>query len=212
MPDSPHLCYFVNLGVLPRKISGVTVLREIEANVIGDNGELDVDERLLKSLEWIVASMHRDCYKLSTAENHTNSYLKLAQNPYVDVIGHCTTSPFPFDYEKGVKAFKEYGKLVEVNESSILSARSPAKNAVELLKLCKKYEVPVVFDSDCHYCELIGQTPILIKMAEELDFPEKLVMNTDWEKIKEYVLVKRPNLDINILKLDQRKERPSGHI
>lgn len=49
-------------------------------------------------------------------------------------------------------------------------------------------------------------------MAEELDFPEKLVMNTDWEKIKEYVLVKRPNLDINILKLDQRKERPSGHI
>lgn len=196
MPDSPHLCYFVNLCVLPRKISGVTVLREIEANVIGDNGELDVDERLLKSLEWIVASMHRDCYKPSTAENHTNSYLKLAQNPYVDVIGHCTTSPFPFDYEKGVKAFKEYGKLVEINESSILSTRSPAKNAVELLKLCEKYEVPVVFDSDCHYCELICQTPIVIKMAEELDFPEKLVMNTDWEKIIEYILAKRPNLDI----------------
>lgn len=196
MPDSPHIWHFVNLGVLPRKISGVTVLRGIEANVIGDNGELDVDERLLKSLEWIVASMHRDCYKPSTAENHTNSYLKLAQNPYVDVIGHCTTSPFPFDYEKGVKAFKEYGKLVEINESSILSTRSPAKNAVELLKLCKKYEVPVVFDSDCHYCELIGQTPIVIKMAEELDFPEKLVMNTDWERIREYVLAKRPNLDI----------------
>ena len=64
------------------------------------------------------------------------------------------------------------------------------------MKLCKKYEVPVVFDSDCHFCQLIGQTPKVAKIAEELDFPEKLIINSDWEKIREYVLAKRPNLDI----------------
>ena len=101
-----------------------------------------------------------------------------------------------FDYEKGVKAFKEYGKLVEINESSFACKRSPRRNVVELLKLCKKYEVPVVFDSDCHFCQLIGQTPKVAKIAEELDFPEKLIINSDWEKIREYVLAKRPNLDI----------------
>ena len=92
--------------------------------------------------------------------------------------------------------FKEYGKLVEINESSFVCKRSPRRNVVELLKLCKKYEVPVVFDSDCHFCQLIGQTPKVAKIAEELDFPEKLIMNSDWEKIREYVLAKRPNLDI----------------
>ncbi|MEE1552625.1 MAG: phosphatase, partial [Lachnospiraceae bacterium] len=86
--------------------------------------------------------------------------------------------------------------LVEINESSFVCKRSPRRNVVELLKLCKKYEVPVVFDSDCHFCQLIGQTPKVAKIAEELDFPEKLIMNSDWEKIREYVLAKRPNLDI----------------
>lgn len=56
--------------------------------------------------------------------------------------------------------------------------------------------MPVVFDSDCHFCQLIGQTPKVAKIAEELDFPEKLIINSDWEKIREYVLAKRPNLDI----------------
>ena len=163
---------------------------------MSDDGELDTSEKLLSGLEWVVASMHSACYTPSTPENHTKSWLKVAQNPQVDVIGHCTTAPFMFDYEKGVKAFKEYGKLVEINESSFACKRSPRRNVVELLKLCKKYEVPVVFDSDCHFCQLIGQTPKVAKIAEELDFPEKLIMNSDWEKIREYVLAKRPNLDI----------------
>ena len=56
--------------------------------------------------------------------------------------------------------------------------------------------IRVKFDSDCHFCQLFGQTPKVAKIAEELDFPEKLIMNSDWEKIREYVLAKRPNLDI----------------
>lgn len=93
MPDSPHIWHFVNLGILPRKINGITVLRGIEANVVSDDGELDTSEKLLSGLEWVVASMHSACYTPSTPENHTKSWLKVAQNPQVDVIGHCTTAP-----------------------------------------------------------------------------------------------------------------------
>ena len=197
MPDSPHIWHFENLRCLPRTIEGVTVLKGAEADILED-GSLDLPDRTLKNLEWVVASMHgyEGCLMPSTAEKHTQLYMKIAENPYVDVIGHCTTARFPFDFEKTLKVFKEYGKLVEINESSIVCKRSPVKNAVELMKLCKKYEVPVVFDSDCHFCQLIGQTPTVLKMAEELDFPEKLVVNTDWEKIREFILKKRPSLDI----------------
>ena len=66
IPDSPHIWHFVNLGILPRKINGITVLRGIEANVVSDDGELDTSEKLLSGLEWVVASMHSAFYTPST--------------------------------------------------------------------------------------------------------------------------------------------------
>ena len=120
MPDSPHIWHFDNLRVLPRRICGVTVLRGVETNIKNDDGEVDMPRKTLEKLEWVVASMHRQVYTPSTVENHTRAYLKVAEDPIVDVIGHCTTSIFPIDFEKCIKKFKECGKLVDINESSIL--------------------------------------------------------------------------------------------
>lgn len=196
MPDSPHVWHFENLKALPRTINGVIVLKGIEANIINSSGELDVDERLLSKLEWVVASMHKWTYSPETEEEHTNAYLSVCQNKNVDVIGHCTTDTFPFDMERCVKAFKEFEKLVEINESSIMNKKGSRKNSYELLRLCKKYEVPVVIDSDSHFCGTIGQMPNALQIADEVGFPQELVMNASWDKIREYILKKRPGLDI----------------
>ncbi len=196
MPDSPHIWHFENLRILPRQICGVTVLKGVEANIINNDGELDMPRKNLERLEWVVASMHRQVYEPTTAENHTNAYLKVAEDPVVDVIGHCTTSFFPIDFEKCVKRFKECEKLVEINESSILYKSGSLDNTYELMRLCKKYEVPVVFDSDGHFCELIGVVDTAIKIAEEISFPEKLVINADHERLKEYIHRKHPEIEI----------------
>lgn len=196
MPDSPHEWHFLNMKCLPRKIFGVTVLRGMETNIMNDDGELDVDDDLLSTMEWVVSSMHHDCYKPTNAQNHTQAYINVCKNPYVDVIGHSASDEFIYDYEKGLRAVKEYGKLLEINESSIINKASVRKNYPEIIRICKKLEVPVVVDSDSHYCENIGQVPNAIKLLEEQDFPEKLILNSDWEKVREYVLKKRKNLDI----------------
>ena len=196
MPDSPHIWHFANLEMVPRQISGVTVLKGIEANIMNTDGKLDAEDWLLDQLEWVVASMHGEVMKTGSIDDITKAYINLCKNPHVDVIGHCTGDMFKFDYEKGVKAFKEYNKLIEINESSILHKKGSRQNCYEILKLCKKYEVPVVVDSDSHFCENIGQVPNAMQIIDDLDFPEKLVMNTDWEKIREYILAKRSNLDI----------------
>ena len=196
MPDSPHEWHFENLRCLPRKICGVTVLKGIESNIVDIEGNIDVPEWMLKNLDWVVASMHEQAIKTDTVENITNAYLKVCKNPYVDVIGHCTSDAFFFEYEKCVKAFKEYDKLVEINESSIINKAGSRKNCYELLKLCKKYEVPVVVDSDAHFCQNIGQCPNAMKIIEEVGFPEELVYNADWNKIREHILKKHSDLDI----------------
>lgn len=196
MPDSPHIWHFENLFTLPDKICGVYVLKGTEANIIDTEGTLDVDHSLLKKLDWVVASMHRWTFEPKDYYTHTKAYLAAAKNPAIDVIGHCTTSLYPFDMEKCLKAFKEYGKLVEINENSIFNKKGSLKGCIEALKICKKYEIPVVVNTDCHFCDAIGQTPHAEKLIEELGFPMRLVYNADWEKIREYVLKKHPDCKI----------------
>lgn len=194
MPDSPHIWHFENLRILPRQICGVTVLKGVETNIIDNDGNFDMPRKTLEKLEWVVASMHRQVYEPTTAENHTRAYIKAAQDPIVDVIGHCTTDMFPIDFEKCVKAFKEYGKLVEINESSILYKKGSLENSYELLRLCKKYEVPVVFDSDGHFCELIGVVDTAVRIAQEVGFPEELVVNADYDRLMSYIRQKHPEI------------------
>lgn len=199
MPDSPHFWHFNNMRVLPRKIYGVTVLRGAEANIVNYNGEIDLNESILKNLEWVVASYHKYTFpdfKPADPAVVTEGYRKLCLNPYVDMIGHPTTDFFPFEHEKAVKLFKEYGKLVEVNESSIKRKPGSAQNVVPILELCKKYEVPVVVNSDAHFWTEIAECSVSEKILSELDFPHSLIINSDWERVKEHILRKHPNLDI----------------
>lgn len=198
MPDSPHDWHFANLRVLPRKICGVTVLKGAEVNIYNYDGDIDMSRSLLEKMEWVVASYHKYTFdSLSTDPSVvTNGYIKLCRNPYIDVIGHPTTDFFPFEYERAVKVFKEYDKLVEVNESSIKLKKGSAQNVVPILEMCKKYEVPIVVNTDAHFWDSIGRTPVSEKILRDIDFPKKLIANADWECIRQRIVKKHPNIDI----------------
>ena len=86
---------------------------------------------------------------------------------------------YGFDHEKAVKAFKEYGKIVEINEGSTRVRKDSWNNCVDIARLCKKYEVPVVVNSDAHYKTNIGDFQKSVQMLEELEFPERLILNAD---------------------------------
>lgn len=198
MPDAPHIWHFNNLRVLPRSLFGVTVLKGAEVNIINYDGDLDIGESDISKLEWVVASYHKYMFsELSTDPKVvTDGYLKLCRNPYVDVIGHPTTDYFPFEYERAIKAFKEYDKLVEVNESSIKLKKGSAKNVVPILEMCKKYEVPIVVNTDAHFWDAVGEVPVSEKILKDIDFPRRLVANSDWEYIKSRINKKHPELKL----------------
>ena len=199
MPDSPHYWHFGNLRVLPRTIHGVTVLKGAEVNIYNYNGDLDMTDDELKKLEWVVASYHKYTFPdFAPADPKvvTDGYLKAIQNPYIDVIGHPTTDFFPFEHERAIKAFKEYGKLIEVNESSINRKPGAKTTVVPVLELCKKYEVPIIVNSDAHFWTEVGSTPVAEQILRELAFPTKLIATSSWETLRERILKKRPHLDI----------------
>ena len=191
MPDSPYIWHFENLRILPRKIHDVIVLKGAETNIIDFDGNIDLPESTLKTLEWVIASMHNEVLKQGTVDEISDTYLKVMENPYVDMIGHPTTAYFQCDFEKLVKGAVLHNKIIEINESSINYKKGSRENSYELLKLCKKYNALVAVNTDSHFCELVGKTPSAMKILEECDFPEKLVLNGDMDRLCQWIYDKK---------------------
>lgn len=185
--DGPHVWHFHNLHkALPRELFGVKLIFGAETSIIDYEGNIDFPHEECAALDWIIASFHKDMLKPGTAEQHTKMYLNLAENDDIDVIGHCATVVCPFDYEKCLKKFKEYNKLVEINESTILW-KGTRQNYIEIMKICKKYEIPVIINTDAHFYSIVGDITESAKLAEELDFPKELIINSDWDRLKEHI-------------------------
>ena len=92
MPDAPHVWHFHNYKVLPREIDGVKMLYGVEANIIDENGTLDMDTHELSFCEWVIASYHTQCVQFDRSPALVSQgYRKICENSLVDVIGHPTT-------------------------------------------------------------------------------------------------------------------------
>ncbi|GHV32447.1 putative phosphatase [Clostridia bacterium] len=183
-PDSPHPWHFFGISNIPRVIRGVTVIRGIEANVTDSNGTLDFNGDY--QLDYVVASMHSEAYSPSSAENHTAAWLAVCDNPGVNCIGHCGQSRYPFDHEAVVKRCKETGTIIEINAASLRIRAGSAENCPEIAKLCAKYGVPVVVTSDAHDRWHVGEFAGAVDLLKAVDFPEALILNADWDRLKAY--------------------------
>lgn len=188
MPGAPGKWFFESLGAIPSTYNGVRVLKGVEANVINLDGELDMSDRVLSGLEWVVASIHGAlCKGKATVESCTNAYLRLAENPYVKVIGHSGTPQYKYDYERVIPVFAEKGKLVEINNNTFYSRKASCANCMEIAKICKKVGAPVVVNSDAHFSARVGVCDEAFAMLREIDFPEELVINSSESRFKKYL-------------------------
>lgn len=187
MPGAPGPFYFESLCMLPKYMNGVRLLGGIEANICDYEGNLDVEPRLLSSLDWIVASMHTITIDgEASVEKCTNAYLKLAENPHVNVIGHSGTPYFEYDYEKVIPVFAREGKLVEINDSAFRNKKDSVFNCVKIAMLCKKYRARICVNTDAHFTDALGKGYQALRMLEDIGFPESLVVNASVDNLKAY--------------------------
>lgn len=197
LPDGAHIWHFGNLKCLPPFIDGVRVLHGAEANITDFEGGLDLPQDCLERLDWVIASFHEPVVAPGTVEQHTNAYLKLSQNPFVDVIGHSGGDHYHYDYEKVIPVLKKKKILVEINSHSFEARPGSAKNCREIALCCKKFEAPVVVNSDAHSCFSIGEVDKAFEMLDAIGFPRGLIVNLTFERLAAWIMAKR---HINIMK------------
>jgi DNA polymerase (family 10) len=131
------------------KLSGVTLLRGIEVDIL-DDGALDLPNDVLKELDWVVASVHS---KLDMDEKAmTRRLVKAIRNPNVNVIGHPSNRligrrpPSNFDLGEVLKAARDEGCALEINsQPDRLDLTDSAVIAA------KRAGVRLVISSDSHH-------------------------------------------------------------
>ncbi len=191
MPGGPHSFYFLNFRVIPREVFGVKVLMGAELNIMDARGRVDLDEDVLKHLDYTIASLHPPCIRPGTCEENTSAYLHVLANPYVNIIGHPDDARYPIDYAALVKGAKKHRKLLEVNSSSLHPRSQRSAGAADayriMLKLCMEEEVSIIVNSDAHIESDVGNHSRAFALLEELCFPPELIVNTNLDILLPYL-------------------------
>ena len=190
MVGSSQAIYFQNLKVIDRHAIDVELMMGVELNILDDKGTVDLTEGTLRQMDLAIASLHIPCITPGSREYNTQACLNAMKNPFVHILGHPDDPRYPLDYRAIVQGAKEYGAILELNESS-LRPEGSRKNAraqdEEMLRLCMEYEVPIVIGSDAHVDTDVGRHDLAHALLEEFDFPEKLIINTSAEKLKQAI-------------------------
>ncbi|MCX7843691.1 MAG: phosphatase [Clostridia bacterium] len=187
LKGAPFLYHFVNQRVIPSELYGVRIIKGAEANIIDYDGNVDLPEEYLSRLEFVLASFHDICLEPASSEEHTRAAIEVLKNPYIDAIAHPGNPQYQLDIEEVVKTAREYNKLIEINNHSFKIRTGSEANCRRFAELCKVYGVRIICGSDAHISFDVGKFDNVIKLLEEVQVPEELVLNTSSQKFEAYL-------------------------
>lgn len=194
IPDGAHSWHFQNLKAVPREIYGVKILYGAEVNILDLEGNIDLEEDVLKNMDVVNASIHKPCYKDADAEDHTSAYLNIVNNPFIDIICHSGSPRFSYDYERIIELAGKNNKLIEINNHSFFVRKASIPNCRKIAEICKEKGVGIVVSSDAHISFELGDYSHALDMLKEIAFPEKLIMNRSLKAFEEFMKSKGKKL------------------
>jgi len=198
LPGGPHLYFFYNLRVVPEEINGIRILKGVEANIATQEGELDLPEELLAPLDVVWAGFHLYQNPTWSKAENTRALINTLHNPYVDGIVHPGNPEFPIEIEPVLAAAKETGKVLELNNSSLICRKGSEENCLQIAILAKKMGVTLMVNSDAHISFDVGRCDRVMVLMEKAGLTEKDILNTSVEKINAY-LTKRKEEQAKII-------------
>lgn len=106
------------IAQLNQKLAPFKIFKGIESDILND-GKLDYEESVLKTFDFIVASVHSNL-KMDEAKA-THRIITAVENPYTTILGHPTgrlllgRPGYPIDHQKVIDACAANGVVIELN-------------------------------------------------------------------------------------------------
>lgn len=107
---------------LNKKLAPFRIFKGIESDILSD-GSLDYSDDLLKTFDFVVASVHSNL-RMDEAKA-TTRLLKAIENPYTTILGHPTgrlllsRAGYPIDYKKIIDACAANNVVIEINANPL---------------------------------------------------------------------------------------------
>ena len=107
---------------LNAKLAPFKIFKGIESDILYD-GSLDYSEDVLKTFDFVVASVHSQLKM--TEEKATERLIKAIENPYTTILGHPTgrlllsRKGYDIDYKKVIDACAANGVVIEINANPL---------------------------------------------------------------------------------------------
>ena len=143
------------------------------------------------AVDYAVVGIHGLCYDNAGIVKNTDWLLKAMEDPKVRFVSHPDDGKNPLDYPALVAGAKELNVALELNNSSL---RKPSlrPNCVEnyrtMIPLCMEMGVPIIVNTDSHDPGTVGDFTLARELLSTMDINEALILNTDAEKLKAFLL------------------------
>ncbi|MBN2897133.1 MAG: PHP domain-containing protein [Clostridia bacterium] len=181
------------VDILNRKYDDIEILLGLEANILNEDGDLDIDDELLEDLDILLAGYHfgsspkkwprditfhsnnwfkkrsKKIYEKAMAAN-TKAFVNAMRRYDIDIITH-PGAKGPLDIEAVAKVAEETHTAMEI------SASRHAYLTVEAIEIARKYRVDFTVNSDAHVPEGIGEVEGGLERAEAAGISIESLLN-----------------------------------
>ena len=194
--------FFLNFEVWPETWHGVRLMYGAEADIVDIEGHLfgwdapvtrgitgarvkreqTLKECIFECSQYVIASIHNKDFTLDQSRSkNTQMYINALDDPKVVMLGHIGRAGVEIDFDEVIKAARDRGKLIEINEHSFhghLKGDSVERCRIVAEK-CAEHGCKVAVSSDAHISCDVGVFTSADAMLKEIGFPEELVVTRD---------------------------------
>ncbi len=151
------------------------IFKGIESDILND-GSLDYEEEVLKSFDYIVASVHSVLNM--DEEKATARLIRAIENPYTKILGHPTgrlllrRTGYPIDYKKVIDACAANGVVMELNAN-------PWRLDLDWtwIPYCLEKGVMISINPDAHSTQGLLDIKYGVMVARKAGLPRKMTLN-----------------------------------
>ena len=183
------LIFFRNSHVIPRVMYGVRLLIGCEINILNTHGEIDYPDDYFKYLDIGIAGIHSACWDGGSKSENTSAVESVMLRDGIHIISHPGDGTADLDFRRLVEVSKSTHTLLEVNNHSLAPSRgkkNALENNLEIMRLCKDMDVPLILGSDAHISFQVADYARLYPLLAETSFPKELIINLNPQLFYDY--------------------------
>lgn len=191
MEGAPHEGYFWLAKRIPKEINGIRVLFGVEANIVDEKGNLDLNDQTLAFQDIVIAGIHaKTPYEQNvnnTCCNNTKAIINAIEKKKCNILAHPIVELFDVEIKEITECSIANNVLLELNCQVFEKINECIlEKYIEMIEIIKRMNARLIISSDTHYKHQLGDFQPVLKYRKILGLDDSLIINSYPDELKRY--------------------------